>query len=62
MTYDLSGHILPVPDLQSQSSLGKASADWFTDLQDGRAPERSAGARIALLSHELGLYFVLVVI
>lgn len=60
--YDLSGHILPVPDLQRQSSLGKALADWFTDTGDGRAPQRSAGARIASLSHELGLYSGLAVI
>ncbi len=42
--YDLSGHILPVPDLHSQSSLGKASADWFTDAGDCGAPGRSAGS------------------
>lgn len=30
LAFDPAGHILPVPDLQSHSSLGKALADWFT--------------------------------
>lgn len=53
---DLTGHILPVPDLQRQNSLGKAPVDWFTDTRDGGGSESSAGPRVASLSHELSLY------